>query len=61
MKKLIEMFAIEVSQTANGEPKMVWTGRDDYPSVETIEVVLAAHNAKFANVRKLYRLEDEHE
>lgn len=59
MSKLIEMFAIEVSQAANREPKMVWTSRDGYPSAETIEVVLAAHGCKYANVKKLYKLEEK--
>lgn len=59
MSKLIEVYTIEVGKAVNDEMKMVWAGRDGYPSTKTIEKVLAVHGCKYANVKKLYKLQEE--
>lgn len=61
MSKLVEVFAVEMGKAVNDCTEKVCTSRDGYPSAELIEQALLAHGCRYANVKKLYRLEKEHE
>lgn len=57
MKKLTEVFEIEVH--SDGEPLTAWVSRERYPSKEEIEEAIRMYDADYANVVKLYTLEEE--